>query len=106
MGLLAAGASRVLRIEPPIRAHEKPLLIAPDAAFTFEVESPNQVSLHNHGEVWVAYVLTIVPAIVANATMLPWGKIVAQLQKPGGPEELLDAFLDKVRRGLLKDPNE
>ena len=101
IGLLPPRGSRVLHIEPPIGPGEKPLLVGPTDDFVFEIESPSRVSLHNHNERPIAYVLTIVPTLVANATMLPWGRIIGQLKKPGGAKELADAFVESLHLGLL-----
>jgi len=86
--------------------HERPLVLGPTADFVFEVETPDQIVLRNHSGHLVAFVVTIVPEVIARATMLPWGRLLGELQQPGGPERVIRGIWERLHQNLLNRPKE
>lgn len=103
IGLLKPGQSRTYTIRPAVQDNEKPLIMGPTASFSFDLIDPEHIELNNHSERIVVCMVAIVPAFVANATTLPWGQLWQELQKPGGPERLVQGFWARFQK-LLLDP--
>jgi hypothetical protein len=96
IGVVAPGETVVVVIDPPMN-NEQPMLLTPDSRDVMLTEiQPDAVHITNVNPTRIiGYALLIVPAIIANAAVLPWRKIATDighaLTREGG-------MFDQLRR--------
>jgi hypothetical protein len=80
-GFLQPGGSIVLVIEPPLRSHEQPVALTPNAGDVLLLNATlDHVTIVNQSnERVVAYLVTIVPRLFVKAATVPWKRVAADL---------------------------
>lgn len=81
-GVLAAGESVTLTIDPPMTLAEQPTLFTNDVA-NLRIQDPHadRVTAVNHSDQPLPYVLIVVPKMLVKAAGLPWSQILDNLKQ-------------------------
>jgi hypothetical protein len=93
-GLLQPGGSIVLVIDPPLRPHEQPVAVTPNAGdILLRDATLDRVTIVNQtDDRVVAYLMTVVPRVLVKAAAVPWKRVAADLGTAIQNSGVLDRF--------------
>ena len=99
-GLLEPGQTIVLTIDPPLRAHEQPLALTPNAGDIYLRDATqDRVTIVNTTDRIVAYLMTVVPRVLVKAATVPWPRVIADLGQAVRNSGVLDRFAQLISGG-------
>lgn len=79
-GLLEPRQVLRIAIDPPLRPHEQPVAVTPNAGDIILLDATQeQVSIRNETDRVVAYLVAIVPRAFVKAATVPWKRIASDL---------------------------
>lgn len=103
-GVVPPGRSQRISVDPPVDPHERPLILGQVGAFKVEtVEDSTAIVLTNLTDVWVSFVLFIVPSFIAGAAVFPWRQFLERIKAPDGLAKAGMAIWYRLQQQLL-DP--
>ncbi len=88
----------VLAIDPPLKSNEQVVTLTPNAGDIMLLDPAlDRVTIQNQTDRVVAYMVTIVPSILAKAATVPWRRVAADLGHAVRQSGLLDQFARLLR---------
>jgi hypothetical protein len=97
-GLLQPHQSVVLTIDPPLRAHEQPIALTPNAGdIVLQDATLERVTVTNTTNRIVAYLMTVAPKLLIKAATVPWKRVVSDLSTAVRNSGLLERFAQLLK---------